>query len=132
MSKIETGQVTNEIAAETVLIKVVKFKGKCIKCPHYNLEIFDSPKANMFGKHNVPVLGESTFVISDVDYKKLTKAFEQANFSNFDTEYFTNYMDLAKTTISYGGHTVGFHDKAAPEILLSLAQLIDELVLKTG
>lgn len=112
----------------SVLIKVDKFKGKCIKCPHYTLDILDSPKANMNGKRNVPVLGESTFTINPDTYKNLRLAFKESGFANFEAEYLTNYMDLATTTISYGGHTVRFHDRAAPAELLHLGGLIDELI----
>lgn len=111
-----------------VLIKVDKFKGKCIKCPYYTLDILDSSKAKLNGKRNVPVLGESTFSIKATTYQKLIQTFENSNFTAFKSEYLTNYMDLASTTLYYKGHTVRYHDKAAPAQLLELSKLIDELI----
>lgn len=77
-------------------------KGACFgTCPVYFLTIYQNKTAVFNGEMNVDKKGEYRKTLDDKTFKELQKAFEKADFVNFEKEYKSNVSDLPKITVGY-------------------------------
>lgn len=121
---LKTVENITEIAP-TVLIKLHQAKGRCKKCPNYNIELLDNQTIKYTGKANMEVMGVQIIQVAPLQFQELLTQFEQSNFTDFEPYYLTRIKDLPRTAIIYQGHEVSFQTKACPEKLMLLVKKME-------
>ena len=101
------------------------------RCPVYTLIIYNDQKAKLVGERFLDLIGTYRADVPQAVYDKLIKAFEDADFFNFENEYNANILDFPITYLSFSrfGKTKTVIDQyQAPPPLKNLERQVATLV----
>ena len=117
-----------------VIFSLDKKSGRGI-VPTYNLKIYDNGKAVFEGIKNTEKLGEYQKQLTEEEMEVLKKAFQEANFFNFEDEYTSMITDLPTTYIMYSEDKRSkrirdYH--GAPASLKELEKLLENIADSEG
>jgi len=105
------------------------------KCPVYTITIHGNGQSVYVGKKNVDKIGKYEKRLEKVEATNLIKAFEEANFFDFQDEYTAKITDLPTTYITFSskGKTKKIRDYyGAPEELKKLEKLVEDIANSEG
>jgi len=124
-SNKKTGEQSSE-----VLIKMEKTSCRGV-CPVYSLSVFSDGKLEYSGQENVDMVGEYTSQLKNGELQSLIKAFEDANYFEFEDKYTGMVRDLPTTYLMYrkGDREKRIKDYAgAPKTLKQLEEKVESLI----
>lgn len=102
-------------------------KGRSPVRPAFNLEIKDK-EVLYNGIANMEVAGIKSFEMTEAQFDEINKAFSESKFQSFEESYIGRMRDLPIFTLVYNDHSVRYQKREASEKLLSLAQLVENLI----
>lgn len=114
-------------AVTSTIISYKKVKARCMRCPHFSIDILDNRTAIYEGKANVPVLGKHIIPLSKKQFNNITNQFEHSNFMDFEPLYLTKRRDLPRWILIYKDHKVNTQKAACPESLMKLMLLVESI-----
>lgn len=111
-------------------------RGACFgTCPIFKLTIYSTGKAIYEGENHVEKLGQFEKNIGEEKLKALIKAFNAANFFEFEDEYTSDITDFPTTYIEFtqDGKSKKIKDYyGAPESLKALEKKLDAIANSEG
>jgi hypothetical protein len=103
-------------------------KSSCFgKCKVYKVQIQKDIRLIFEGIKNVDKKGIHQSILPESKYDNLSKLLSEIDFEKFDSEYLLGARDLQKVELEYQRKTVVFHKQKAPEPLISIMKMIDNL-----
>lgn len=116
--------------SKEVVFKLSKSAGRGTS-PSYVIELYHDGKAVLNGRKNIDPLGKYTKNIGKKRVASIRKAFDNANFFDFEDEYTAMITDLPTTYISYTSKEASKRIRdyyGAPKELKALEKMIEEIV----
>ena len=103
-------------------------KGTCRgKCKAYTFSGYDNRSLSFVGVKNVDHIGLHTSNLSAKVYDELIAQLVAADLGSMEDEYLSTLKDLPKLELSFKGKTIRFHKRKAPEVLLQVMAVLDEI-----
>lgn len=103
-------------------------KGKCFgKCKVYTVRLFDDHSLSFEGVKNVEYIGLHSSELATSAYDELIAKLDAAGLENMEAEYFSEAKDLPELELVYKGKSIRFHKQKAPDDLIQLVALLDEI-----
>lgn len=127
--------ITEESLA-TMTKRVEMKKEPCFgSCPVFTLTIYEGGRATYEGERFTERVGTFTKDLGTATYEEVIKAFEAANFQQFQSVYRAQVPDLATVTITYHreGESKSVKGKdGRPEAVLELESMLDGIANSGG
>lgn len=131
--KEKTMEQEEDITTSQVMSdKVISLsKGACRGfCKNYNATIHPDMTATFEGKRNVDLIGNFIGSVNKEQYASLITMLDAMPWADYKEDYIDPLiMDLPSRTLTYGDHSVKYHDRDVPEAIQTAVNEIENLVL---
>lgn len=129
-----TTKPVSELTSEDV--KIEMYKGSCYgKCPIYTIKVYNEGYTTLLATQFGDKKGEYHRTLSRKEYKRLVKAFEDANFPHFKETYPSDIVDFPLITITYRDKDYRYITQGRdtrPDELMKLQYMLEDIYDKEG